>query len=285
MFRLAALLSALALQTGAMAAEPVDQVGDRYEIGIRIETETHSDNGNSGNSGSGGLLIERVIAVGADGLQLEYDIPKSVSEQERTMQWQLPALIERSADGALKLLNAPELQARNKTWLSRAKLKPANCGQWYFTWSAFKIECDPQAALDLVRPFHLRFGPLVDGAPFNEYGGLGPAPLRQERSGPEGAVFVAEIAIDPDAVRRERAEADVAVAQMTGEPKLDFETAFRARAGNGISGKIVTRLETDAAGRVVRRVRTKTLEIRTADGLETEKSTETTNRRLLKPGE
>lgn len=57
-------------------------------------------------------------------------------------------------------------------------------------------------------------------------------------SGPEGRTFVARMDIDPDAVRRGRAESDVVVAEISRK-LLTLDAATEARAKEAISGTIV----------------------------------------------
>lgn len=284
MLRLIAILAILIVSaTSAAAAAPptTDRVGDQYEITLRTETETTGPRDSSGQSSSGALLIERVVAVGADGLELQFDLPASASEEERARDWQFPARVAKPGDGPLRLLNASELEIRIDSWLMRAGLSRKHCGVWFFTWNAFKVECEPQSVLLTLAAFDLRPGPLSDGGAYRVDGGIGPVALRQDRSGPRGAVFLTEAAVDPEAVRRERAEQDVILAQVMGKPPVALDDALKARAPERIAGGITVRIETDASGRVTRQVWIRTLEITTHEGLEKSKTTRTAKRRPL----
>ena len=255
MLRLLALTVALLAFAGDARAQqtpPRDQPGDAYEIRLTNVTESSSDDGSSSSSRSGGWLIERVVAVRDDGVELEFDLPAEATEAERARDWQWPARVLKSADGSLSLLNTPELEARIEAWLTLGGMTREACGHWIFTWNAFKIECDPQSVLDTLAPYDLRVGEVREGAPYGERGGLGAAPLRLDSSGPDGSTLVAETPVDPDSVRRLRAESDVMVGEIMGEPTT-LEAALEARASEQVTGTITTTLVTDANGRVTRR--------------------------------
>lgn len=284
------MLRALALTIGLLVgvtdaearqvASPPDGAGDAYEIRVENMTASTADDGSSSSSQSGGMLIERVVAVRDDGVELEFDLRPEATAEERARDWRFPALVLKSADGSLALLKGQEMEARVDAWLTLGGMTREACGHWIFTWNAFKIECDPQSVIAMLGVFDLRFEGLTDGALHTVPGGLRPAMLKMESSGLDGAVFVGEAPRDPEAVRRERAEADVAVGEITGEP-MTFETALKARSDEQVSGTISVRLVTDRLGRVTRRT-TITNGITEADGVaERTTATVTVERRLL----
>lgn len=262
-----------------LVAHAQDKAGDTYDLVAVTETSSADNRGSSGSSFDRNTLRERVIRVGDDGIELEYDLPADATASDRATNWQFPARVLRPRVGPLRLLNATELEARVDGWLKRGGMTREACGRWIFTWNAFKIECDPQSVLDIVGGFDLR-ADLRDGALYKHRGAKAPVALkRSPRSG--GAVFAAELTLDPDHVRQAQAEGDVIVAQLTGEP-LTLEEALRARAGETVSGTITVRFETDAAGNPVRRVTVTRSERKSADGrIETQTATETLER---KPG-
>lgn len=265
----------------AQQTQGIDREGDVYEIRVESVSET-SGNRSSGSSRSRNTLVERVVAVSADGVELEFDLPEQTSAQDRASAWQFPVRVLRSPGHPLRLLNAPELTTRVHSWLEKAGLTEAACGRWTFTWTALRIECDPQSVLEWLEPFDLRPGDLHAGAQHHEIGALRTAPLRVESRSSDGAIFVAEMELDPDVARQERAATDVAVAEMTGQAPLSLEAALQARADEQISGTIVTTFERDAAGRVTRRTRVFRTEIVSSDGsLERRTTTETAERRLI----
>lgn len=285
MLRFLALAVGLLACAGDARAQQIipaqDRVSDAYEIRLRTTTESAADDGSSSSSRSGGMLIERVVALRNEGVELEFDLPPDATAEERARNWQWPARVLKAPDGSLELLNAEELEARIDAWLTLGDMTREACGHWIFTWNAFKIECDPLSVIDTLGAYDLRFGDLRDGAPHTNRGGLGQTTLRMESSGPGAAVFVAETPVDPDFVRRERAESDVVVAEIMGEPKT-LEAALQARASEQITGTIATNLVTDAGGRVIRR--TTVINLVTADAMgvvEHMTSTQTVERRPL----
>lgn len=288
MFRLLVLAAAILVPTGDGPPQQIvgqDRAGDAYEIRLRSTTESSADDGSSSSdSRSGGLLIERVIAVRDDGLELEFDLPADATTEARARDWQWPARVFKAEEGSLALLNAPELEARIDRWLALGGFPREACGHWIFTWTAFKIECDPQSVISTLAPFDLRARDLRDGAPYPVRGGLQPATLRQEPSGSGGLVLVGETPVDPDAVRREQAESDVVVAEITGEPTT-LEAALAGRAGHQITGTITTTLTLDPEGRVTGRTSVTRLITTNAEGMvERSISTQAVERRPLPPG-
>lgn len=245
----------IALAAPVARAQNADQVGDAYEINVRIVSESRSE-GSSGNSRSGYALVERVIAVRDGGVELEFDLPGDASAEDRARSWQYPARVLKLAGEPFQLLNAPELEARVRTWLTHWQIPEEACGRWVFTWTAIKIECDPQSVLDALEVFDLRPSDANDG-------------VEQ---------------MDPEAMRRERAETDVAVAQMVGEPKRTLEDALQARAAERYEGTVTSRYESDAAGRVIGRTVVADLQITEADGsVERGTTTTTIERRRVTP--
>lgn len=285
MLRFLVLAIAVLISANEARAQPVfqDRVGDVYELRLKNVSESSTDDGSSGSSRSGGSLVERVLAVRNDGVELEFDLPPEATPEDRAREWQWPARVLKSPDGALLLLNAPELETRIGAWLVAADMPREACGHWIFTWNAFKIECDPQSVIGTLASFDLRPGDLRDGAAYTERGGLGPVPLQMESADPEGSAFVAETPIDPEFVRRERAESDVVVAEIIGEPK-SFDDALQTRAAEQVTGEIVTTFVADVDGRVIRRTKVINLITTNAEGVvERSTSTQTVERRHLHP--
>ena len=270
---------------GAAAAPPADAVGDTYEIRSEYRTANRSGENSTGSSSGRDALIEHVVAIRDDGLELRYEMPPDSTEQDRAAAWRLPVRVLRLADGTFRLLDRAELESRVDPWLRAAGWTREICGKWIFTWNAFRIDCDPESALGIVEAFDLRPGTLAEGAPYADPLAGTPAPLRREVLGPDRLAFVASMAIDPETVRRAKAQTDVSVAEIMGE-SLTFDAALAQRAGADISGTVVVRFETDAAGRVWLRERTIEFETVTPDGtVETENSVETLARRcILLPG-
>lgn len=245
----------IALAAPVARAQNADQVGDAYEINVQIVSESRSE-GSSGNSRSGYALVERVIAVRDGGVELEFDLPGDTSAEDRARSWQYPARVFKLAGEPFQLLNAPELEARVRTWLTHWQIPEEACGRWVFTWTAIKIECDPQSVLGALELFDLR--------PSDISGSVEP--------------------VDPEPLRQERAESDVAVAQMLGETPPTLEAALQAHAADRYEGTITSTYETDAAGRVTGRTVVADLQITEADGsVERRTTTTTIERRRVTP--
>lgn len=284
MLRVLAMALALFVNAQAVRAQEArfeDRAGDTYEIRLQYETESATDDGlSSGSSRGGNTLIERVIMVGENGVELEFDLPPDISPEDRAAHWQFPVRVLKPMDGPMQLLNAQELESRIDAWLEAANWPREVCGGWIFTWNAFKIECDPLSVLATLQPFDLRLAHLHDGAMYRERGGTGPVPLRTERTGANGTTYVVETPIDVDLMRRERAETDLVVAEVSGDPIPTLEAAIQARAAERISGTITTTLDIDPQGRVIKRTKVVAVEIVGEDAVrEQQTSTETVERR------
>jgi len=276
----ALLLTDIVVRAGASPRAP--QVGDSYEITMTRASEQQGSHGSSGSSHDKDTIIERVIGLRADGLELEYDLPKAITADERAGNWQFPARVFKPFRGPVELLNGPELEARLDGWLKSAGWNRTVCGHWIFTWNAFRIECDPQSVIKTVESFDLRSVDLRDGAPYQEAGARDPGTLAKKATGPDGAIFTVGMAVDPDAVRRARAESDVAAGEIVNTP-VTLDAALRERARQTVSGTISVAFEADAAGNVRRRTKVTKLEIKKPDGgSETETVTETLERRLMR---
>jgi hypothetical protein len=256
-----------------------DRVGDVYEI--RLESVSESVGGASrGSSSDNSTLFERVAALASNSVELEFDLPPSTSAEARARSWQFPVSVLKPSGGPFRLLNPEELESRVRTWLAANGMTEAACGRWVFTWTAVKIECDPQSVLQMLEPFDFRPGELREGALYSEPGAIAKVPLRTTPSA-DGESFVAEMNIDPEMVRRSRAAADVAVAEMTGQPSLTLDAALSAHASERVSGTIVSTITMDPSGRVVRRSWVTKMHIVTPRGEFDSKTTTTAVRRLV----
>ena len=265
MMRLMTIAAALLLPTLAVGAEPIQlkpQIGDAYEIMSDRESSQQSNDGSSGSSTDQDSLIERVVGVRDTGLELEYDLPESAAAGDRASSWQFPLRVFKPLHGPLQLLNGPELEARVDDWLKANGMTRAACGHWIFTWNTFRIECDPQSVIKTLEAWDLAPDDLRDGALYKDPKARGPAPLKRQKAGPDGATFKVEMAVDPEAVRREQAEGDIVAAEIVHKQTLTLDAALRARSAEVISGTITIIFETDSAGEVRRRTRVTRLEIK-----------------------
>jgi hypothetical protein len=93
--------------------------------------------------------------------------------------------------------------------------------------------------------------------------------------------FAVELPIEPDAIRRARAESDVVTGEIMNKP-VSLDEALRVRARESVSGTISVAFETDPGGSARRRTKVTRLHIAGPDGrTETKTVTETLERRLI----
>jgi len=256
------------------------KVGDVYKMTLVTERE-HKDPNSSGSSESRNTLIKSVVGIRADGLELVYDLPESATEKERERQWEFPVRVFKPWAGPVQLLNVPELEARVADWLTQFKLPRTACGSTVFTWVAFRIECDPQSVRKTIDRFDMGVSRLYEGAPFQDAAAQGTGKLTQKTIGPEGATFTAEMPLDPDTLRRARAEDDVTFGQMTNNP-VTFEQAMAQREKEAVSGVVSVVFEADPAGNIHRRTKITKTNVTNASGeVEATVRTETLKHMLL----
>lgn len=264
------------LTTGALTALPLlvalfpfsalaaPQVGEVYEIKLSYENTSKSADGYSNSSASGHTVIEEhVIAIRDDGLILRYDLPASTEPNERPRQWQLPVDILKAKDGTLKLIDPGQLEKRRDVWLATAKIPAKSCGQWYFSWAAFKIECDVQSALDIVSAYRIPEN-LKTGDAYSESGTLALAVFTREEHKTLDT-WVAKLDIDPDYIRRQNAQADVIVGQISRQP-VSFDAALEKQRQRDITGSITVTVNQDRTGNPMCLVRETLIRILSPDG-------------------
>lgn len=247
--------------------------GDSFEVRRQLVSETSGD-GMSGSSHDVWTLVERVLATRDGGAELELDLPLKTPPQDRVKQWQFPIRVFVAPGHSPKLLNATDMMARITAWLGDdAK---SMCGRWVFTWTAQKVECDPQSALGILGDYQQPTG-LHDGALYAEPANKASGPLHLTTHDGGGVSYSATLTIDGDELKRRRAEQDVAVAQMMGRT-VTLESALAARAGEQVSGRLDVAIDVDADGRPAHRARIMTIDITSASGAhERTIATETTD--------
>ncbi len=284
MMRLRAMLVPILCAPLAVLAQPApstSRVGDVYEIvSIRDSFDDRGVEG-SGSSHDQDTIVERVIAVTDAGLELEYDLPKTASKQERASNWEFPARVFKPVSGSMQMRNVAEREARLSAWLKAAKWPRTVCGKWIFTWNAFRIECDPQAVLKTIADLDLRSADLRESGLYHDRVAQAPAVLTISTRSATSTILTASMLIDPEAIRRNRAENDVVLGQFTGKP-VTLDMALRMRSAEKISGTIAMTVEADAAGSVRRRTKITTVRIAIpGKAAETNTTTETVDRRLV----
>jgi hypothetical protein len=276
------LLPAITAAGGPLV--PVRQVGDIDEITLTRDSSRHGSKGSSGNTHDKDTIVEQVIGLHEDGMEFVYDLPKTATPAERAKTWQLPARVFKPFHGPTQLLNAAELEARVDLWLKAAGMTRGACGQLLFTWTVFRIECDPQAVIATVHAFDPGPADVQEGATYQESDVLGSGTWAR-KTGPEGASFVVVLPANPDAVRRARAGTDVAVGELMKKP-VSFDEALAQRSKDNISGTMSLTVNMDSGGSLRRRTKVTTLETRHPDGTtESEMVTETLERRSITRGQ
>jgi hypothetical protein len=271
----------LACAVSAATAQLNYHAGDAFEVSRDVEATDKATDGSNSSSTDRDTLVERVVGASQAGSELEYDLPKSTSAEDRARQWQFPARVLKPPSGPLRLLNRPELAARAAAWLKAAGLTDAACGHWYFTWNAFQIQCDPQSVVESIEGFDLGPDNLAAGALYQDPQALSPTSLRAEAAPHASTILYGEMAIDPDTVRRAHAQSDVVTAEIMRKP-VTFEAALRARSAEDISGTIAVTFEIDSRGHVGRQTKVITVNTKGPNGrLETRTVTQTLERRLV----
>ena len=253
-------------------------VGDEYQITKSYETSSETNDGSSGSSRGKDTIVERVIGVREGGLEIEYDFPDGTTEEARARSWQFPVRVFKPSSGPMELLNQPELEGRVEAWLQAGGMTREACGRWIFTWNAFRIECDPESVIDTLNSFDLRVENLEDEASYEDTEAISPGTLEEKATGENSRTFAVTLQIDPDVVRKARAESDVVVGELLNEP-VTFEEALRERAKEVVSGTITVTLKADLVGNVWRRTKVTEVETKFADGShESQKAVETVER-------
>ncbi|MDB5722581.1 MAG: hypothetical protein JWP15_3199 [Alphaproteobacteria bacterium] len=270
-----AAASALLLAAAPQGQASPQSAGDTFVISLARDT-AQSSAGSQSSTHDQDSIVERVIRVRAEGIELEYDLPGDADPDSRAAQWQYPVRVFQPGQGARQLLNRAELEARRDEWLRGANLTRESCGHWIFTWNAFRIECDPQSAIDALQPFILDGTGLAEGAAYRDRAARAPGKLGRIASG-----YRARMDVDPETVRRERAESDVAAGEIMRKP-VTLPAALAARAKESVSGTVTVSLDVEPDGQLLRRTRVTRVEIRRADGeVETDTATETVERRPM----
>ena len=273
-------LASIFLLAAAVQAEPPSakhHVGDAFEITLTRVSEENGSNGSSGSSHDEDTVIERVIGVRPDGLELEYDLPPGIPKEERSSTWQFPARVFKPSSGPAQLLDRTEVEKRVRAWLEAAELPQSACGRLIFTWNAFRIECDPDAVLRTVGAFQLP-ADVREGLPYRDPNARTPGTLVKTNAGPNGQTFRAKMDIDPEIVRRARAETDVGVGEILRKP-ITLEAALAKHSNEVISGTISADLDVDQIGDVWRQTTLMVIEIKKPDGeSETVRNTTTLER-------
>lgn len=280
--RMVAIVALLLGPAAMAAAVPRERVGTAYEIRVERTSAIREGDGSVANSTDRDMVVERLTAIRDDGVELSYARPAAIPAHERVADWQFPARVFRPDHGPVQLLNRPELERRRDRFLAAAGLTSADCGQIIFTWDLFRIECDPQLVLQSIDGYDFVPGELRDGAGYSDPAAAAPGQLRQSNGAGGTVRYVAQMPIDPQVIRRERALTAAFIAQLEGHGATANATPT-AQPDEPISGTVAVTLDRDAAGLVWRRTRVISLTVGAAGKAQRETRTEVVERHLLSP--
>ncbi len=257
----------------SLRAEPIET----YRLELEHSSKAVRDDGLSESSSAGrDDLVERIIERRADGEIVEFDVPLEAGETRSPENWQFPARVLRPESGAMTLLNAGELAARRDAWLREAGIPVEACGSWIFTWSAFRIECDPDDTLAILARYDLRFQAIEPGTAFPTELAREPIALASDGESERGGMrWSGSGELDPDRLVAEAVETAMVIAEITGEPVSEAIARVHEDAAE-THGTIAVTLDTDAHGDIWRRqIRTRTERLVDGATVETTTSQET----------
>ena len=196
--------------------------------------------------------METLIGKTFQGSEYAYDLPTTATQEEREIAWQFPIKIFKANDGIVTVSNAAEIDARGDQWLRRAGLPRTACGHWYFTWNAFRVECGSASARDMATVFDMGPDGLYAGFLINDPDASKVDALRETVDSANVHQLVAVLDVDPEKVKRDRAERDVVVGEIVRKP-VSLNAALKTHASEKISGTKTLTFELDADGRVRKR--------------------------------
>ena len=282
----------LTVYAGCANATPAFREGEVYEIHTSYETSEEGSDGSTGTSSGHDAIIVKILKVTDEGLELEYDTPvdyHDITAEKKALAreqfWQFPARIFEPAGEPKQLLNAADLEKRLDIWLSAAKIERSLCGRWYFTWDAFKVECDPQSVLVQIEAFDPAVRTISDGIAYPDDGALTPIILKQKGSGIAALTFTGRTSVDADKLRKAAAEQQVITGQILRN-EISMEDALKQRNDDTISGTVTLTIEVNEKGEVVKRTRDTDVTTVTPDGVSTKRTTKTvTERKKISPKE
>lgn len=243
-----------------------------YQVALKTETESHSSDGSRSSSRSNDVLVERVVSSDDDLLVLEYDLPADITPDERDRTWEFPARVAKRSGQPFALLNEGEIAERNRAWRERAGIGEEYCGTWYFTWNAFKVECDPEAVLETLRPLDFGHAPLRAGDAYTDRVGRESVPLQRTGGGRAPTALTAVMSVDPTVVRKEFEETRSVVAQIVGPSASD---AARPDLED-VSGTVTVTFVLDERGRPLSRNRVVETSLLMSDGTSERRTTDQT---------
>lgn len=241
----------LALTLALIFAAPA--AAQDYVLQLEYETETRGADGEVTSSASGRQPIaEKVIAASPEGTEVEYSLPFDPEEIRGNERWMFPARMRVAPDGTKTILNPEDLLARNAAWLAEADWPREVCSRWGFSWTAYQVRCDVEAAIEAAETYGMQPGRIVEGQPFALDGALGPVVLARAGESEGRIVLTGSGPVDPAFIREREARGALVVAEVSGETLTPEEAAAKAAAITA-TGTLTVTFEIDAQGLVWRR--------------------------------
>ncbi|MEM6828146.1 MAG: hypothetical protein AAF553_09395 [Pseudomonadota bacterium] len=256
-------------------SEPVTAT-EKYEILQSYATQSESDNGSSGSSSGSSAWIETVHRGPEGCVEKSFDSVDPPGKTRPLAAWKLPVRVRQCGKGAPTIVNEDEMIARLEKFLEAVELTRDACGSYYFTWSVFQIDCDPQVALDLVKDVDLGAADISPGAEYVMPDNAGSAILTT--TGGDHAFFGTG-EIKKGFLRDKAAQTIKVLSELNGE-KVSDEEALARLENHQFSGEFTVEFEIDRLTGMI--TRTLTTETRTVDAnsvVETRKAIETTTRK------
>ncbi|UYV15602.1 hypothetical protein [Porphyrobacter sp. ULC335] len=249
-----ALAGVLACASAPAAASADDSAAalevTHYKITSRYSTSSEG-HGSSGSSNGRSAYREEVRADVAGCRTRIFDLIDDPERKRPLVEWQMPIVLRECPGATPVLANRDDMLARRDAFLAAIKVTTEACGRYYFTWSVFQIECDPDAAVEGILKSDLSLIPLEDGADYRlPDTGTGVTLVLASDTPPGQRVFTGTAAIDPAYLRDSAADTIMVVAEVSGKT-VTREEALAQIASHQFSGKsTITVVEEAAADRI-----------------------------------
>lgn len=258
LFRIAIFPFAVCAATHSLAQ--ASKGPETFEIAIRYETRSEGS-GMSGSSRGGYLYREQIFASEGACRLRRFDVIDDPESPRPLALWEMPVEVRECEGQPAEIANREAMLERLNAFLSAAELPREACGRHYFTWNVFRIECDPDFALETVKRIDLGSLTIEDGAPFFVHDTGTRVKLKLVESRDQGLRrFIGSGAIDPKTLREQTAKTIMVVAEVSGE-EVSHEGAMAQIAEHRFSGEVsVTIVEDPVEERITLTVISETAE-------------------------
>ena len=263
----------------ALAKEPAQT--EYYAITTRYSTVFEGDN--SSGSSSGGSAYREEVRTDAEGCRIRtFDIDDADGPKRPLAEWQMPIVLRECPGAAPALANRDAMLARRDAFLAAMNLTTDVCGAHYFTSNVFRIDCDPDEAVERLAEIDLGSIRLEDGAEYALPDTGTRVTLRRKASEVPGqTLFAGSAAIDPEYLRSRAAETIMVVAEVSGE-KVTRDEAIAQIAGRRYSGEsAITLVAEPETGRITVTLSGEVKEIGKDGTIETRKGETVTTRQRV----